>query len=146
MLNIIALILIAYIIGNIQIAFLIGRLYGKDLRKTGSKNAGASNVFKSIGKLQGVIVTIVDTAIGFMIVYLARDYSLLGIYLVGLAIVSGHNWPFVLRFKGGQGLAITAGLVIASITLLTGLDKMIAILFMLNFIIMRYLLILPYRK
>ncbi len=145
MLNWLLIIVISYLIGSIQIAYLIGKLYGKDLRKIGSKNVGAANVFSSVGKWQGTVVAIVDWIKGLIVFYITMDNSLLIIYLAGLAAVAGHNWPFYLGFRGGQGVATSAGLVVGSL-FLPGLGKMIALAFVLNFIIMRYMLILPFRK
>ncbi len=141
----IVLLVLSYLIGSIQTAYLVGRLYGKDIRKIGSKNVGAANVFRSIGKWQGILVAIVDIVKGLIVLYIAMDNSLLIIYLAGLVAVAGHNWPFYLGFRGGQGVATSAGLVIGSL-FLPGLGKMIALAFILNFIIMRYMLVLPFRK
>jgi acyl-phosphate glycerol 3-phosphate acyltransferase len=85
--------------------------YGVDIRKYGTHQVGASNVFRSFSKKLGVMVGLYDLVKGVMMVAIAQ---LLGMGIgyqvaVGLAVVIGHNWPVFLRFNAGRGVATTVG-------------------------------------
>ena len=115
----------AYIIGSIPTAYIFGKvLKGIDIREYGSGNAGATNVFRVIGKTPGVIVLMIDIIKGFLCAtYLASGFLYLApvtrpeLYriLVGLSAIAGHNWTLFLKFKGGKGVAASAGVVIGLI-------------------------------
>ena len=117
--------LVAYLIGSVPTAYLFGRvLKGIDIREYGSGNVGATNTFRVIGKVPGLIVLAIDIAKGFLCVgYVASFFMLASpvarpeLYrvLVGLATIVGHNWTIFLRFKGGKGVATSAGVVIGLI-------------------------------
>ncbi|HAZ09817.1 MAG TPA: acyl-phosphate glycerol 3-phosphate acyltransferase [Candidatus Omnitrophica bacterium] len=115
----------AYIIGSIPTAYIFGRvLKGIDIREYGSGNAGATNVFRVIGKTPGMIVLIIDIIKGYIAAtYLASGFMYLApvtrpeLYriLFGLSAIAGHNWTLFLKFKGGKGVAASAGVVIGLI-------------------------------
>jgi len=115
----------AYIIGSVPTAYIFGRvLKGIDIREYGSGNVGATNVFRVIGKGPGIIALIIDIMKGFIsATYLASGFMYLApvtrpeLYriLVGLSVIAGHNWTILLRFKGGKGVAASAGVVIGLI-------------------------------
>ncbi|MEK6732112.1 MAG: glycerol-3-phosphate 1-O-acyltransferase PlsY [Candidatus Omnitrophota bacterium] len=115
----------AYLIGSIPTAYIFGRaLKGIDIREHGSGNTGATNVFRVIGKVPGIIVLIIDIIKGFICAtYLASGFMYLApvvrpeMYriLVGLCAIAGHNWTVFLKFKGGKGVATSAGVVIGLI-------------------------------
>lgn len=115
----------AYIIGSVPTAYIFGRvLKGIDIREYGSGNVGATNVFRVIGKVPGIIALIIDIMKGFIsVTYLASGFMYLApvtrpeLYriLVGLSVIAGHNWTIFLRFKGGKGVAASAGVVIGLI-------------------------------
>jgi len=115
----------AYIIGSIPTAYIFGRvLKGIDIREYGSGNTGATNVFRVIGKAPGIIVLIIDVIKGLVsATYLASGFLYLApvtrpdLYriLVGLSAIAGHNWTLFLKFKGGKGVATSAGVVIGLI-------------------------------
>ncbi len=115
----------AYIIGSIPTAYIFGRvLKGIDIREYGSGNAGATNVFRVIGKTPGIIVLIIDIIKGYIsATYLASGFMYLApvtrpeLYriLFGLSAIAGHNWTLFLKFKGGKGVAASAGVVIGLI-------------------------------
>ncbi len=115
----------AYVIGSIPTAYVFGRvLKGIDIREYGSGNVGATNVFRVIGKMPGIIALIIDIIKGFVCAtYLASGFMYLApvtrpeIYriLVGLFAIAGHNWTIFLKFKGGKGVATSAGVVIGLI-------------------------------
>ena len=112
-------ILTAYLLGAIPFGLLVSRLRGVDIRRLGSGNIGATNVFRCVGKPWGILTFVCDLLKGFLA---ARAIPIV-IAMVqgdadparGLAIgcacaaVAGHNWPVYLRFKGGKGIATSAG-------------------------------------
>jgi glycerol-3-phosphate acyltransferase PlsY len=113
--------LAAYLIGAIPVGYLVGRANGVDIRTIGSGNIGATNVFRCIGKGWGILTFLLDAFKGFAPAYLfpillaqmgaAPSGAWAGVpglvYMV-LAI-AGHNWPVYLGFKGGKGVATSAG-------------------------------------
>lgn len=114
--------LIAYLIGSIPTGYIFSWLLkGVDIRKQGSGNVGATNVFRIVGKVPGIIVLILDILKGLIIVTLLAsllsktplpvNYNLFKIIL-GLAVITGHNWTIFLKFKGGKGVATSAGVLI----------------------------------
>jgi glycerol-3-phosphate acyltransferase PlsY len=109
------LILFAYLVGSIPIGVLLARLKGKDPRKTGSGNIGATNVMRSAGKVLGILTLIGDVLKGFVPTWIAIQLGMPAfiIALVGLAVFSGHLFPVFLKFKGGKGVATGAGVYLA---------------------------------
>ncbi len=106
-------VVLAYLLGSIPSGYLAGRLRGIDIREVGSKNVGATNVFRSLGKTIGVAVMLADIGKGIaaiaVAVALADDpWPLVA---AGAAIV-GHVFPVWLGFRGGKGVAVTAGVTI----------------------------------
>lgn len=101
----------AYLIGAIPFGFLAGKMRGIDIRDHGSGNIGATNVLRTLGKPVGITVLILDILKGLVPVLLARhfcDDSLIHI-LAAVATIMGHNYTCFLRFKGGKGIATSAG-------------------------------------
>lgn len=115
----------AYLIGSIPTAYIFGRLLkGIDIRQFGSGNIGATNTFRIIGRVPGLIVLAIDILKGFICVSYIADLFLyispaarpeLYKVVVGMAVIAGHNWTLFLKFKGGKGVATSAGVVIALI-------------------------------
>ena len=107
--------LIGYLLGCIQSAYILGRLAGKiDIREHGSGNAGASNITSTLGLKFGVIVGLVDILKGFFAVQIVRwiyPGNLELAYLAGLMAIVGHMFPFFLKFRGGKGVATLAGMM-----------------------------------
>lgn len=110
---------IGYLFGLIQTGYIYGILNQVDIRKHGSGNAGTTNALRTLGWKAGVITFLGDCLKCILAVALVRlifaehgDVSLLAIY-AGLGVVLGHNYPFYLNFKGGKGIAATAGLVLS---------------------------------
>jgi acyl phosphate:glycerol-3-phosphate acyltransferase len=111
--------LLSYLIGSIPSGYLAGRLGGVDIRQQGSGNIGATNVTRVLGKRYGYPVFLADFIKGFSAVFLA---PLLGRYfdlssstevcqvVAGVFVVIGNAFPFWLRFRGGKGVATSAGL------------------------------------
>lgn len=107
----VALILIAYLLGNIQTSYIIGRVFKKtDIRKHGSGNAGTTNALRVFGKKIAVVTLIIDVLKGVAASYIGQRLGgLNGAMLAGIAVIAGHNWPVFLKFKGGKGVATTIG-------------------------------------
>ncbi len=111
---------LAYLCGSIPTGFLVARAKGVDIRKVGSGNMGATNVFRTLGKGPGILVLLIDAAKGALpVIFLA---GLLGgggadpvwIRLVSaLGAVLGHNYTCWLNFRGGKGIATSAGVLAA---------------------------------
>jgi len=111
----IPLIVIGYLLGSVPVGFILGLRSGIDVRETGSGNVGATNVARVVGKRQGILTLIADTAKGFVPVILAMQFgaSLATIILVGTAAFVGHLYPIFLKFKGGKGVATALGVFLA---------------------------------
>ncbi len=105
---------VAYVAGATPFGFLAGRLRGLDLRQHGSGNIGATNALRVLGKPVGIAVLVLDMLKGLLPVLLARsvsDSSAIHI-ATALAAILGHNYTFWLGFKGGKGIATTAGAIL----------------------------------
>lgn len=106
--------IISYFLGNISFAYILGKLFTKkDVRDFGSGNAGATNAIRAFGKKIGVMVFVGDVLKGVVAVLIARSIAgQNGAYLAGALVIIGHNWPILLNFKGGKGVATTIGVMI----------------------------------
>lgn len=113
---------VAYLIGSIPTGYLFGRARGLDIRTVGSGNIGATNVFRSLGKTAGITVLAIDALKGFI----PTRYFLFGAtpltaeyhaMLAGFCAIMGHNYTCWLRFKGGKGIATSAGVLLALVPL-----------------------------
>lgn len=131
----ILLLIIGYFIGNIETGYIFGKIHKMDIRNYGSGNAGATNTLRVLGAKAGLVVFLGDfckSLIPCLVVrFIFRDnVSLSYIYMlyIGLGVVLGHNFPFYLGFKGGKGVASTAGIIMA-------LDIRIAVVCLIVFII-----------
>jgi glycerol-3-phosphate acyltransferase PlsY len=108
----------SYFIGSIPTGFLWAKACGIDIRKVGSGNIGATNVMRTLGKGPGVAVLAIDALKGFIPVFLAPhlfervDTATLQIVCC-VSVVAGHNWTCWLKFKGGKGVATSAGALLA---------------------------------
>lgn len=111
---------VSYLLGSIPTGFVWGKLRGIDIRKVGSGNIGATNVMRALGTGPGITVLLIDAFKGWLPVWLAPrllaglDQSALQI-LCTLAVVAGHNWTCWLRFRGGKGVATSAGALLAMV-------------------------------
>jgi acyl phosphate:glycerol-3-phosphate acyltransferase len=116
----------AYLLGSIPTGFLVAKARGVDIRKVGSGNIGATNVFRILGTPAGVFVLLADAAKGWVAVFLvARYFAGWGVLEAGttrlewfqlgagVAAILGHNYTCWLHFKGGKGIATSAGVLIA---------------------------------
>lgn len=129
-------IIFAYLFGSIPFAFIIGKIFGKvDIRKVGSGNPGATNVFRTVGKTAGIFTFIADGLKGFIPVYFAImvnssfSYSL----AVAAAAILGHMFTVFLKFKGGKGVATGCGAFLALMPLPTVIAFVVfAVIFILS--------------
>lgn len=110
-----AWVLAAYLIGGIPFGFLIGKMRGVDVRTVGSKNIGATNVYRTVGHKWGFLAFFCDFLKGFAPT-LAAKFLLGGGFdpvYVGLACVIGHTLTPFMKFKGGKGVATAFGMLMA---------------------------------
>lgn len=116
LINIIKLITLAYFLGSIPFAFIFGKIFKNiDIRKEGSGNIGASNAFRVLGVKIGILVMFFDIFKGFLPVYITKNYNYNEyiLFTIGFFAIIGHMFPIFLKFKGGKGVATTAGVFLA---------------------------------
>ncbi|MFC1963317.1 glycerol-3-phosphate acyltransferase [Chloroflexota bacterium] len=110
------MVVLAYLLGSVPTAYIVGRLLKRvDIRTLGDRNMGAANTYREISPLAGIGVFIVDLSKGAVIVLIAKlaPVSETVVFLSGVAVVIGHNWPLFLGFKGGRGAATAMGVLLA---------------------------------
>ena len=107
--------LIGYLLGSIPFGLLLTRIGGKgDIRAIGSGNIGATNVLRSGSKVLALLTLLADAAKGFIAVSLVWSFGNdQAAYLAGLAAFAGHLFPVWLNFKGGKGIAVFIGAILA---------------------------------
>ncbi|MCH2224406.1 MAG: glycerol-3-phosphate 1-O-acyltransferase PlsY [Crocinitomicaceae bacterium] len=111
---------IAYLFGSIPTAVWLGKVkYGVDVREHGSKNAGATNTFRVLGKKPGIVVLVIDILKGFIAVtlpvffYTQGQDEIVNIQLIcAITSVFGHVFPVFAKFKGGKGVATSLGVIV----------------------------------
>ena len=112
----------AYLVGAIPFGFLIGKMRGVDVRTVGSKNIGATNVYRTVGHKWGFLAFFCDFLKGFLPTFFAIHYVSTSTFslnlpvLVGLACVIGHTLTVFMRFRGGKGVATAFGMMVALAT------------------------------
>ncbi|MCL6451491.1 MAG: glycerol-3-phosphate 1-O-acyltransferase PlsY [Acetobacteraceae bacterium] len=129
---VVLLVILSYLLGSIPAGFLVVRaVKGVDVRRCGSGNVGAMNVYRTAGLLPAAVVGIVDFFKGAVPVAVAKAAGLgpLAQVLGAGAAIVGHNWSVFLRFGGGKGVAATVGAVAA-------LDPWSALVFLLAWVTM----------
>ncbi len=112
---------LGYLLGSLNTAVVVGKIYGKDIRRHGSKSAGLTNTLRVLGKSAAMFVLAGDTLKGIIACFIGLN---LGVYAysgeaidcisllaAGAGAVMGHNWPVYFGFKGGKG-ALTAAAVL----------------------------------
>ena len=113
---------IGYVFGLLQTGYLYGKMHNIDIRKQGSGNAGTTNALRTMGWKAGVVTLLGDAFKCVFAVLLVRMIykethgdmlPLLAMY-AGMGAVLGHNYPFYMKFKGGKGIATTAGLLLST--------------------------------
>jgi glycerol-3-phosphate acyltransferase PlsY len=117
----------AYLLGSIPFGYIVAKAKGIDIRAVGSGNIGATNAMRVLGKPAGIFVLLLDAAKGYAAVFVLPlvAVNLLGathttddeLYrscvIAGIFAVLGHNYTCWLKFKGGKGIATTAGVYLA---------------------------------
>lgn len=102
----------AYLIGSIPFALILGKLKGVDPRSKGSKNIGATNIGRLLGRPYGIACFFLDAGKGSIPVLAASlltDHKPLPMALAAAASIAGHIWPIYLKLRGGKGVATTIG-------------------------------------
>lgn len=107
--------IVGYLLGTISVGFLLAKLYGvRDIRKTGSGNAGSTNVLRTLGWVPSLLTLLGDCLKAFLAAqigkWLGGDICLL---IGGTAAILGHDFPVFMNFRGGKGIASTLGLIFA---------------------------------
>jgi len=111
-----------YLVGSVPTGYLLGKSRGLDIRREGSGNIGATNVWRVMGRNWGLVAFASDFLKGFLPLYLLRTLSFpedgswpvaLLLVICGLAAIIGHNYTPWLGFKGGKGIATSAGVLAA---------------------------------
>lgn len=109
---------IAYLLGSINTAIILSALKGKDIRKEGSGNAGATNTLRVMGKNAAALVALFDGLKGVAAVLVARivctllgDGAPIAYYFSALSVMLGHVYPLYFSFKGGKGVMTTIAVI-----------------------------------
>ncbi|PDY38451.1 acyl-phosphate glycerol 3-phosphate acyltransferase [Bacillus wiedmannii] len=120
-LKIFAALVFGYLLGSLNTAVIVGKIYGKDIRSHGSKSAGLTNTLRVLGKSAAVFVLAGDILKGVIACYIGLFLSVyfysgeakdcVSLLAAGAGAVIGHNWPVYFGFKGGKG-ALTAVVVL----------------------------------
>lgn len=117
----------AYLFGAVPFGLLVARSKGIDIRSHGSGNIGATNVFRVLGKGWGIFTFFLDALKGFIPSFVfpiigSLEPSLRGDFgvLFGFAAILGHSFPVYLKFKGGKGVATSAGMLLGVAPLAVG--------------------------
>lgn len=123
--NIVLLTIVAYLFGAIPFGLLVAKSRGIDIREKGSGNIGATNVFRVVGKGWGVFTFVLDALKGFIpsfVFPLIGDVDPVWGVLFGMVAILGHSFPVYLKFKGGKGVATSAGMLlgVAPLAVLAG--------------------------
>jgi len=121
---IVLILLLSFLLGAIPNAYLIAKIFYRiDIRNCGSGNPGATNVWRSVGKIPGTLTFLFDVLKGFIPVFIARkifpEPSLTYPMMAGFCAVAGHIWTPFLRFKGGKGVATGFGVFLGLIPIAT---------------------------
>lgn len=118
----------AYVVGSIDFAVLVARMHGVDIREVGSGNPGTSNVLRTLGRLPAAMVFVGDMMKGVvgaamgMVASGIADPQIQWAFVGGLAAVVGHCYPVFHRFKGGKGVATSAGVLLFTLPIVALID------------------------
>lgn len=112
---------VGYIFGCFSTAYFVGKAHGIDIRKEGSGNLGSTNALRTLGVKAGLMTFVGDFSKAVIPIFVLRyaiytsapEYGMLMAMWIGLGVVLGHNFPCWLHFKGGKGIAVTAGVILA---------------------------------
>lgn len=118
----ILILLIVYLLGSIPTALIYSKLkFGMDIREMGDGNMGARNTKRQFGWCAGILVALGDILKGSLAVLLAKEAEvpILWQYLAGILVILGHDFPVFAHYKGGQGFAVTTGVLLGLFTEIT---------------------------
>ena len=113
--------IIAYLLGSISFSVIISKkMAGFDVREKGSKNAGSTNVLRTVGKKAAAITLVCDILkgviailIAFIVGKIAKDINpALLVQIAAICVVVGHTFPIFFKFKGGKGVATSLGIIL----------------------------------
>jgi len=106
----------SYLLGSVPTGLLLARAMGVDIRKTGSGNIGATNVYRTMGRQVGILTLVGDCLKGLIPVLVAKwlGFSTAWIAVIGLAAFLGHVYTVFLGFKGGKGVATALGVFLGT--------------------------------
>lgn len=112
--------LVGYFLGSIPFGYFVSKAQGIDIRKYGSGNIGFTNVLRVLGVMPAIIVLFFDSLKGFLSVWLGYKIGGEVLAIIGaFASLGGHIFPFMLKFKGGKGVATGFGIMIFLAPILT---------------------------
>lgn len=128
-------VILSYLLGSLPTSYILGKLLrGVDLREYGSGNVGATNAFRVLGPIPGIIVLLVDALKGWVAVYCISHLAGSGLIpgewtkvFCGMAAICGHNWTIFLRFKGGKGVATSIGVFFGLVPQAIGIALLIGV-------------------
>lgn len=109
---------LGYLVGAVPFGLLIGKIAGVDVREQGSKNIGATNVSRLLGKKLGFVTLLCDCMKGFLPMFVASSFLPEGphtefwVAATGIMAVLGHMFPVYLKFRGGKGVATGLGVFV----------------------------------
>lgn len=121
----------AYVVGSIDFAVIVARMHGVDIRDVGSGNPGASNVLRTLGRFPAAMVFLGDMMKGVvgaamgMVASGVADPQVQWAFAAGLAAVAGHCYPVFHRFKGGKGVATSAGVLLFTLPLVAAINAVL---------------------
>lgn len=137
---------LSYLLGSLNGAQLTHHFfrieYPRHITRIGTKNAGAQNIWISVGKISGTVVFLIDSLKGVAVIVLARMLGFDGATLIifGACAIAGHNWPLFFHFRGGRGFATLAGIFFAFNLWVAIIASLVSI----PFVIFRYSGITPF--
>ena len=142
---------IGYVFGLFQTSYIIGRMHGIDIRDHGSGNAGTTNMLRTMGTKAGLLTFFGDCLKCILAIVLVRFcfgkthadmLALLEMYAAA-GVILGHNFPFYLNFRGGKGIAATAGIVLALHPVITvcGIITFFTVFFLTHYVSLGSLLV-----
>jgi glycerol-3-phosphate acyltransferase PlsY len=119
--KILAALVVGYLLGSLNTAVIVGKIYGKDIRSHGSKSAGLTNTLRVLGKpaavlvlagdiLKGIVACLIGLQLG-VYAHSGEAVDCVSLLAAGAGAVIGHNWPVYFGFKGGKG-ALTGAAVL----------------------------------
>ena len=113
MIKYILLFIASFILGSIPFGIIIAKAKGVDLKKVGSRNIGATNVLRSLGKWPAALTLLGDVLKGTAAVAIGRYFGVDPVYegFLGLSAILGHNFSIFLGFRGGKGVATSLGVL-----------------------------------